>query len=89
MILPQKQNEIEEKLNSIKNFSTELNNQKKLTDQFYLEYLEFAKKLSTNRIEVSQKLTNEVNEELPALKLENANFSISINRLQDTFLCRN
>ena len=82
--LLQKQIEIEEKLNSIKNFSTELNNQKKLTDQFYLEYLEFAKKLSTNRIEVSQKLTNEVNKELPALKLENANFSISINPLQDT-----
>ena len=82
--LPQKQIEIEEKLNSIKNFSTELNNQKKITDQFYQEYFEFAKKLSTNRIEVSQKLTNEVNKELPALKLENAKFSITINPLQDT-----
>ena len=46
--------------------------------------MELAKKLSINRIEVSQKLINEVNIELPALKLENAKFSIIINPLQDT-----
>ena len=46
--------------------------------------MELAKKLSINRIEVSQKLINEVNDELPALKLENAKFSIIINPLQDT-----
>ena len=82
--LPQKQIEIEQKLNSIKNFSLELDNQKKLTNEAYNEYLELAKKLSINRIEVSQKLINEVNDELPALKLENAKFSIIINPLQDT-----
>ena len=82
--LPRKLIEIEQKLNSIKNFSLELDNQKKLTNKAYNEYLEFAKKLSINRIEVSQKLINEVNDELPALKLENANFSIIINPLQDT-----
>ena len=82
--LPQKQIEIEQKLNSIKNFSLELDNQKKLTNEAYNEYLGLAKKLSTNRIEVSQKLINEVNDELPALKLENAKFSIIINPLQDT-----
>ena len=82
--LPQKQIEIEQKLNSIKNFSLELDNQKKLTNESYNEYLELAKKLSINRIEVSQKLINEVNDELPALKLENAKFSIIINPLQDT-----
>ena len=57
---------------------------KKLTNEAYNEYLELAKKLSINRIEVSQKLINEVNDELPALKLENAKFSIIINPLQDT-----
>ena len=82
--LPQKQTEIEQKLSSIKNFSLELDNQKKLTNEAYNEYLELAKKLSINRIEVSQKLINEVNDELPALKLENAKFSIIINPLQDT-----
>ena len=82
--LPQKQIEIEQKLNSIKNFSLELDNQKKLTNEAYNEYLDLAKKLSFNRIEVSQKLINEVNDELPALKLENAKFSIIINPLQDT-----
>ena len=61
-----------------------LDNQKKLTNEAYNEYLELAKKLSINRIEVSQKLINEVNDELPALKLENAKFSIIINPLQDT-----
>jgi DNA repair protein RecN (Recombination protein N) len=82
--LPQKKIEIEQKLNSIKNFSLELDNQRKLTNEAYNEYLELAKKLSINRIEVSQKLINEVNNELPALKLENAKFSIIINPLQDT-----
>ena len=82
--LPQKQIELEQKLNSVKNFSIELDKQKKLTNEAYNEYLEFAKKLSINRIEVSQKLINEVNDELPALKLENAKFSIIINPLQDT-----
>ena len=46
--------------------------------------MELAKKLSINRIEVSQKLINEVNNELPTLKLENAKFSIIISTLQDT-----
>ena len=82
--LPQKKIEIEQKLSSIKNFSLELDIQKKLTNEAYNEYLELAKKLSINRIEVSQKLINEVNDELPALKLENAKFSIIINPLQDT-----
>ena len=82
--LPQKQTEIEQKLSSIKNLSLELDNQKKLTNEAYNEYLELAKKLSINRIEVSKKLINEVNDELPALKLENAKFSIIINPLQDT-----
>ena len=83
--LPQKKIEIEQKLSSIKNFSLELDIQKKLTNEAYNEYLELAKKLSINRIEVSQKLINEVNDELPALKLENAKFSIIINPLQETF----
>ena len=83
-LLPDKQIEIEKKLNSIKNFVHELDNQKKLTDDAYKEYLELASKLSINRIEASQKLTKEINNELPALKLENAVFSIIINPLQDT-----
>ena len=83
-LLPEKQNEIEQKLNSIKNFSIELDNQKKIADNAYKEYLELAKKLSINRIEASQKLTKEVNNELPGLKLENAEFSIIIKPLQDT-----
>ena len=83
--LPEKQIEIERKLNSIKNFSFELENQKKITNDTYQEYLELAKKLSINRIEASQKLTKEVNEELPGLKLENAKFSIMINPLQNAF----
>ena len=84
--LPQKQIEIEQKLNSIKNFSLELDNQKKLTNEAFNEYLDLAKKLSINRREVSQKLINEVNDELPALKLENTKFSIIINPLQDLSL---
>ena len=83
-LLPEKQIEIEKKLNSIKNFSYELDNQKKITDDTYHEYLELAKKLSIHRREVSQKLTKEVNNELPGLKLENAEFSIIITPLQDT-----
>ena len=75
--LPQKQIEIEQKLNSIKNFSLELDNQTKLTNEAYNEYLEFAKKLSITRKEASQKLINEVNDELPGLKLENAKFSVT------------
>ena len=51
--------------------------------------MELAKKLSINRIKVSQKLINEVNDELPALKLENAKFSIIINPLQDTLFSSN
>ena len=83
--LPQKQIELEQKLNLIKNFSFDLDNQQKLTNDTYKKYLELANKLSINRIEVSQKLMEAVNDELPALKLENAKFSVNINTLQETF----
>ena len=82
--LPQKQIEIEDKLYSIQDFSLKLDDQKKITTKAYDDYLELADKLSKNRIDASQRLIKEVNNELPALKLENAKFSIIINPLQDT-----
>ena len=87
--LPQKQIEIEDKLYSIRDFSLKLDDQKKITTKAYDDYLELADKLSKNRIDASQRLIKEVNNELPALKLENAKFSIIISPLQDTLFSSN
>ena len=76
--LQAKKSAIKEKLEAITNISSELNNQKRITTESFETYLRKAEILSKKRNQISKNLINDVNIELPSLKLENAKLDVKI-----------
>ena len=76
--LQAKKSAIKEKLEAITNISSELNNQKRITTESFETYLRKAEILSKKRNQISKNLINDVNFELPSLKLENAKLDVKI-----------